>query len=209
MKLYTFPSSPFGSKVLAVAHLCHINHDLEIVEYHPFVRCEEFRKINPLKKIPVLHIRDDTVLHDSSVICAYLMQEYNLQRVLMPDYIEARQQEETSNSLMLAGVLYRYETIFRSKELRSHVWALRQQNAITYTLLALSKNPSMELTYGNICLWIALYYLNFRLGNHEWIQTPLTPHLTWLSDFSYAHPFLKNIAPKDATPPADLDTLCA
>jgi glutathione S-transferase len=68
MKLYGSPISPFTRKAMVIAR----ELDLKLtVEPRPADQ-EEFRRINPLGKIPALVLDDGSVLIDSPVICEYL-----------------------------------------------------------------------------------------------------------------------------------------
>ena len=69
MKLYTNAASPFGRKCRVIAR--ELNIKLEEVNTMPF-QDPDFRKINPLGKIPALVLDDGSVLFDSPVICEYL-----------------------------------------------------------------------------------------------------------------------------------------
>ena len=69
MKLYTNPATPFGRKCQVIAH--ELGLKLEIIKTLPMQE-PEFRRINPLGKIPALVLDDGSVLFDSPVICEYL-----------------------------------------------------------------------------------------------------------------------------------------
>ncbi len=69
MKLYTNPASPFARKALIIAH--ELGLKLDVIKTIPAGN-EEFRRINPLGKIPALVLDDGSVLIDSPVICEYL-----------------------------------------------------------------------------------------------------------------------------------------
>ena len=69
MKLYSNPASPFARKCRVIAHELKIQ--LEEIRTLP-MQDPEFRKINPLGKIPALVLDDGSVLIDSPVICEYL-----------------------------------------------------------------------------------------------------------------------------------------
>jgi glutathione S-transferase len=69
MKLYSNTASPFGRKCKIVAH--ELGLKLEIIRTLP-MQDPDFRRINPLGKIPALVVDDGSVLFDSPVICEYL-----------------------------------------------------------------------------------------------------------------------------------------
>jgi glutathione S-transferase len=65
--------SPYVRKVLACLNLKGIDYEIDPIT--PFFGNDEFERLSPLRRIPVL-IDDDLVLCDSSVICAYLDEAY-------------------------------------------------------------------------------------------------------------------------------------
>jgi glutathione S-transferase len=68
MKLYGSPISPFTRKAMVIAR----ELDLKLTVEPRSADQEEFRRINPLGKIPALVLDDGSVLIDSRVICEYL-----------------------------------------------------------------------------------------------------------------------------------------
>ncbi|MEJ0041201.1 MAG: glutathione S-transferase N-terminal domain-containing protein [Rhizomicrobium sp.] len=70
MKLYTNPASPFARKCRIIAH--ELNLKLEEIVVANARDDESIRRINPLKKIPILILDDGSALFDSAVICEYL-----------------------------------------------------------------------------------------------------------------------------------------
>ena len=69
MKLYSNAASPFARKCRVIAH--ELGLKLEEIRTLP-MQDPEFRRINPLGKIPALVLDDGSVLIDSPVICEYL-----------------------------------------------------------------------------------------------------------------------------------------
>ena len=69
MKLYGNAASPFARKCRVIAY--ELGIALEEVRTLPMQE-PEFRKVNPLGKIPALQLDDGSVLIDSPVICEYL-----------------------------------------------------------------------------------------------------------------------------------------
>ena len=62
-------ASPYVRKVLACLHLKGLDYEIDPIT--AFFGNEEFERLSPLRRIPVL-VDGDLVLSDSSVICAYL-----------------------------------------------------------------------------------------------------------------------------------------
>ena len=73
--------SPYVRKVLACIHLKGLSYEIDPIT--PFYGNEEFERLSPLRRIPVL-VDGDFALADSSAICAWLDEEYQ-QRPLLPD----------------------------------------------------------------------------------------------------------------------------
>ena len=69
MKLYSNAASPFARKCRVIAH--ELGLKLEEIRTLPMQE-PEFRRVNPLGKIPALVLDDGSVLIDSPVICEYL-----------------------------------------------------------------------------------------------------------------------------------------
>ena len=69
MKLYTNAASPFARKCRVIAH--ELGLKLTEVRTLP-MQDPDFRRVNPLGKIPALVLDDGSVLIDSPVICEYL-----------------------------------------------------------------------------------------------------------------------------------------
>lgn len=65
--------SPYVRKVLACLHLKGLAYRIDPIV--PFYGNDEFARLSPLRRVPVL-IDGDVVLADSSVICAYLDERY-------------------------------------------------------------------------------------------------------------------------------------
>ncbi|WP_205481164.1 glutathione S-transferase family protein [Sphingomonas arenae] len=102
--------SPYVRKVLACMELKGLDYAVDPIT--PFFGNDEFSRLSPLRRIPVL-IDGDLVLNDSSVICAYLDEAYP-DRPLLPstpaDRARARWLEEYADSrlgdLFIWGLFY-------------------------------------------------------------------------------------------------------
>lgn len=73
MKIIGSYVSPYVRKVLACLELKGLDYEVDPIT--PFYGNDEFERLSPLRRIPVL-IDDDLILTDSSVICAYLDEAY-------------------------------------------------------------------------------------------------------------------------------------
>ncbi|MGQ0558061.1 MAG: glutathione S-transferase family protein [Sphingosinicella sp.] len=81
MKIIGSYVSPYVRKVLACLALKGLDYEIDPIS--PFYGNDEFTRLSPLRRIPVL-IDGETVISDSTVICACLDEAYP-QRPLLPD----------------------------------------------------------------------------------------------------------------------------
>lgn len=99
--------SPYVRKVLVCLELKGIDYRIDPIA--PFVGNEEFSRLSPLRRIPVL--RDgDLVLNDSTVICEYLQDRYPHPSLYPRDPVErarARWLEEYADSYLGDVVIWR------------------------------------------------------------------------------------------------------
>ena len=90
--------SPYVRKVLAFLELKNVPYRIDPIA--PFVGNDDFTRLNPLRRIPVL-IDSDLTLIDSSVICQYLEDRYptpSLYPIDRADRARARWLEEYADS---------------------------------------------------------------------------------------------------------------
>jgi glutathione S-transferase len=96
--------------------------DYEIDPITPFFGNDEFARLSPLRRIPVL-IQGDLVLNDSSVICAWLDDEWPDAHPLLPakpgDRARARWLEEYADTRL--GDLFIWG-LFYQRKVRPIVW---------------------------------------------------------------------------------------
>ncbi len=78
--------SPYVRKVLACVLLKGLDYEIDPIT--PFFGGDEFERLSPLRRIPVL-VDGDLALCDSSVICAYLDERY-AGYALLPEAVEDR-----------------------------------------------------------------------------------------------------------------------
>jgi glutathione S-transferase len=76
IKLYDFLSCPYGQKVRIVLAEKSLSYDLVTVDLAAGEhRKQEFLRLNPFGRVPVL-VDDDTTVYDSTIINEYLEDEY-------------------------------------------------------------------------------------------------------------------------------------
>jgi glutathione S-transferase len=187
MKLYSHPASPFGRKCKIVAQELEIK--LEIVTVNARDH-EDLRKINPLKKIPVLILDDGSALFDSRVICEYLnhlgggkfFPGMNIFRHATGRW-KAVGLQALADGIMDAAVACRYESI-QPEEKQNADFIARYRAAIAAGLDALERMTFAETpTIGEISTGCALGYLDFRYADIGWRIT--RPRLAaWYEKFA-------------------------
>jgi glutathione S-transferase len=111
--------SPYVRKVLACLHLKALAYEIDPIT--PFFGNDEYERVSPLRRIPVL-VDGDLAISDSSVICAYLDEAYP-ERPLLPDdpkdRARARWLEEYSDTRL--GDVFIWG-LFYQKVVRPAVW---------------------------------------------------------------------------------------
>jgi glutathione S-transferase len=119
MKIIGSFVSPYVRKVLACLNLKGLDYEVDPIT--PFFGNEEFERLSPLRRIPVL-VDGDVSLSDSSVICAYLDEKYPGHPLLPADpkdRARARWLEEYSDTRL--GDLFIWG-LFYQKVVRPAVW---------------------------------------------------------------------------------------
>jgi glutathione S-transferase len=86
LKVHGVGASPFVRKVRVA--LAEKGIDYELNPVMPFAVSEEFRRISPLGKIPVLETEDCRYVNDSSVICDYLERTHPKPALYPTDHYE-------------------------------------------------------------------------------------------------------------------------
>src|SRR4051812_46197805 len=119
MKIIGSFVSPYVRKVLACMNLKDLAYEIDPIT--PFYGDDEFERLSPLRRIPIL-IDGDVAVSDSSVICAYLDDAYP-ERPLLPsspaDRARARWFEEYADTRL--GDLFIWG-LFYQRNVRPLVW---------------------------------------------------------------------------------------
>ena len=113
------PISPYVRKILAILDLKRIDYDIDPVV--AFFTGDEFLKLNPLRRIPVL-IDGETTIVDSSGIAAYLDEKFPQPSILpssLADRAKARWLEEFADTRMADIFLWR---CFNAVVLKPGMW---------------------------------------------------------------------------------------
>ena len=175
MKLIGSLTSPFVRKVRIV--LAEKKIDYEFVIDSPWSPESGVANLNPLGKIPVLALDDDTSLFDSRVISEYL-DNVAPNNKLMPstnrERTEVKRWEALADGICDAAALIFLEKK-RPAEQQSSEWIVRQQNKIIAGLDYMAaelgdSNWCMGTHYSlaDIAAGCALGYLAFRFPEIDW-----------------------------------------
>lgn len=176
MKLIGSHSSPFVRKVRIVLAEKKIDHDFVIDS--PWLADSGVPDINPLGKIPVLVIDDDTPLFDSRVIVEYIDNAAPNNKLFPAsnrERTEVKRWEALADGLLDAAVGIRLE-LLRPEQQRSDSWIERERSVIDATLsmmaTELGDNNSWcmgtPFTLADIAVGCALGYLDFRIAELDW-----------------------------------------
>lgn len=170
MKLYGNAASPFARKCRVIAH--ELGLKLEEIRTLPMQE-PEFRRINPLGKIPALVLDDGSVLIDSPVICEYLNHAGGGN--FFPGMNIFKKNNGRWKALGLAALgdgiadaAVAYVILGRENPVPEAA-RKRQMDTVLAALDALERvNFAKDPTIGEISIGCALGYVDFRLPDLDW-----------------------------------------
>ena len=178
MKLIGTPTSPYTRKARVV--LARKTIDYEFVIDNPGDAATRVPDFNPLGKIPVLVLDDDTTLFDSRVIVEYLDNASPVGRLIPEDTrqrIQARRWEALADGCTDAAVAIVMEKR-RPAENQSAEWIARQQGKVDRALKAMSEElgsntwcSGEHYNLSDIAVGCTLGFLDLRLPDSELAQT--------------------------------------
>ncbi|GGY29511.1 glutathione S-transferase [Rhodanobacter panaciterrae] len=119
--------SPYVRKVLVCLELKGLDYEIDPIA--PFVGDDEFSRISPLRRVPVL-IDDGFVLNDSSVICQYLEDRHPTPAVYprdIADRAQARWLEEYADTRLADGLIWR---LFYQLAIKRHIFGEATDEAV-------------------------------------------------------------------------------
>jgi len=178
MKLIGSHTSPFARKVRVV--LAEKKMEYDFVIDSPWLADSKVPNINPLGKIPVLLLDDETPLFDSRVIVEYI-DNVTPNNKLFP--APNRERTEVKRWEALAdGICDAAATTFleakRPPEQQSKDWIERQREKITRSLEfmaeELGEKPfcvGTHFSMADIAAGTALGYLSFRFADINWQES--------------------------------------
>jgi glutathione S-transferase len=176
MKLTFSPASPFARKVRIAAIELGLVDKIQFVPttVAPGTPNEEYSKIHPLKKLPVLILDNGEVIVDSYVIVEYL-DELAGGGKLIPASGAVRWKVKSDHSLsqgMLDSMLLcRYENMVRPEALRWKAWSDDHWNRAWKGMARFEQQPEMLsrlFDISQIALVCVLGYADFRFADCGW-----------------------------------------
>ncbi|MBA3998853.1 MAG: glutathione S-transferase [Candidatus Accumulibacter sp.] len=202
MKLIGSLTSPYARKARIVLAEKKIEYDFELDS--PWTPDSKVANTNPLGKIPVLVLDDDTVLFDSRVIVEYL-DNVAPNNKLMPapnrERTEVKRWEALSDGVCDAAVQIFLERK-RPAGQQSADWIARQEDKIARSLefmsAQLGDNASCMGTHfslADITVGCALGYLTFRFPEIAWRESH--PNLERLYEKLMLRPTFAETVPQD------------
>ena len=175
MKLFGVYASPFARKVRIV--LAEKKIDYDFVVALPTDKAGPVQAHNPLGKVPVLVLEDDTAVYDSRVIVEFLDNVSPISKLIPPDNrerIEVRRWEALADGVLDAAVLTRYENQ-RIESERSAAWIERQTGKMRAGVAEMERALGDKAfcagngyTLADIAVGVCLGYLDFRYANLGW-----------------------------------------
>jgi glutathione S-transferase len=177
MKLIASLTSPYVRKIRIV--LAEKKIDCDLVLDSPWVEGNQVAAVNPLGKIPVLVLDDESTLYDSRVIAEYLDTVAPNNRLIPAsgrERISVKRWEALADGVLDAAVAAFLEAKRPDGE-RSPAWIERQRGKVNQALKAMSDDLGEQswchgssLSLADIAVGCALGYVSLRLGDIRWSE---------------------------------------
>ena len=200
MKLYTSPASPYSRKIKVMIHEKGIADFVEMISVRPYEDPLELIAVNPLGKVPALHLEGGVMLYDSRVIAGFI-DRISPDPVLIPVEGPLRwavlRLEALADGIMDEAIsIYFRKRDEKGPQMEKAVGRSldKIERALPVAVHELDTLPD-TLTLGHIALACALGYLDLRIEEIDWrLQTP--PLTGWFDSFSQ-RPSWSRTAPPD------------
>ena len=200
MKLIGTTTSPYTRKVRVV--LAEKRMECEFVVDAPNTDTSTVTRYNPLGKIPVLVLDDESTLFDSRVIAEYLDSASPGNRLIPEEKrprIQARRWEALADGCTDAAVALVMEKR-RPPAQQSAEWIARQQGKVDRALQMMADDLAAKawctgdfFSLADIALGCCLGWLELRLPDLPWRSNH--PNLARLADKLALRPSFKDTAP--------------
>jgi glutathione S-transferase len=204
MKLTFSPASPFARKVRIAAIELGLVDKIEFTPAAvvPGQPNDDYSKITPLKKLPVLILDNGDVILDSYVIVEYL-DELAGGGKLIPASGASRWKVKSDHSLLQgmldSMLLCRYEKMVRPQGLQWQAWSDDHWNRAWNGMAHFEKDAdalSRPLDIAQIGLVCVLGYADFRFPDRPWRK--IYPKLDAFHEKMLARPSVKISVPPPA-----------
>jgi glutathione S-transferase len=195
-------TSPYVRKIRIVLAEKKIDYDLVLDS--PWAEGNRVATLNPLGKVPVLVLDDDSTLYDSRVIAEYLDMVAPNSRLLPAsgrERISVKRWEALADGVLDAAVAAFLESRRPDGE-RSPSWIARQLGKANLALKVMSEELGEQpwchgngLSLADIAVGCALGYVSFRLGDIRWGEE--YPNLSQLYEKLMQRPAFADTVPRD------------
>ena len=202
MKLIGSLTSPYARKIRIVLAEKKIDYDLILDS--PWAAVNQVAALNPLGKVPVLVLDDDSTLYDSRVIAEYLDTVAPNNRLIPAsgrERISVKRWEALADGVLDAAVAAFLESRRPDGE-RSPSWIERQRGKVTQALRAMSAELAEQpwchgngMSLADIAVGCTLGYVSFRLGDIRWADQ--YSNLAHLYDKLMQRPAFADTVPRD------------
>ncbi|TRZ90581.1 MAG: glutathione S-transferase [Rhodocyclaceae bacterium] len=201
MKLIGSLTSPYVRKIRIVLAEKKIDYDLILDS--PWEPGNQVVALNPLGKVPVLVLDDESTLYDSRVIAEYLDTVAPNNRLIPAsgrERISVKRWEALADGILDAAVAAFLESRRPDGE-RSPSWIERQRDKTMRALRVMSDELGEQswchgnnLSLADISVGCALGYISFRLGDIRW--TEQYPNLARLYEKLMQRPAFEETVPR-------------
>lgn len=199
MHLLYSPTSPFVRKVMVVAHELGISNKIKNIEENPWMEENRVHEHNPLGKVPVLIVDNQTIL-DSKLIVRYLLDmSDNASMLYPPSSIPEQMYFEALGDGICEACANRFlELNRRPPEKQMDYWLERFHLAIVRSLASLEKESASftnSFTLGAIAIAVALDYIDLRYPQLNWRENHPTL-ADWNKQISTRHSMKETLPPR-------------
>ena len=176
MKLTFSPASPFARKVRIAAIETGLIDKIEFTPatVAPGQANEEYSKITPLKKLPVLILDNGDVILNSYVIVEYLDELAGGGKLIPasgPERWKVKSDHSLLQGMLDSMLLCRYEDMVRPEPLRWKAWSDDHWNRAWTGMARFENKPEMlsgPFNIAQIGLVCVLGYADFRFADCGW-----------------------------------------
>src|SRR5512135_1322788 len=208
MRLLGSLTSPYVRKARIVLAEKKIEYSFELED--PWSEKSRVADANPLGKVPVLVLEDDSTLFDSRVIVEFLDSVSPISRLIPAnnrEKIEVKRWEALADGVLDAAVAVVLERRRPAKQ-KSEAAIKRQMDKIERGLAVMARDLADKpwctgnaFTLADIACGVALGYLDFRHSQYDW--RVLHPNLARLAAKLAERASFADTAPQDAQPAAN------